>query len=145
METGGRVSYTFVHFPLPGHAFAEEAARAAQCATESGAFESFIDIVFQKQDSLATKSISSLARDAGISDTLALLTCMADSARTALVPQGVEFGSRMNVNGTPTVIVNGWRFPTTPPDSQFMRVVQDLISGREPFPEVRRRRWFLFR
>jgi protein-disulfide isomerase len=101
-----------------------EAARAAQCAALSGAFEAFIDAVFEKQESLGTRSIASLAADAGIDDTLSLLHCMADRESTAPVDQGVELGNRMNVSGTPTVIVNGWRFPTTPPDSQFMRVVQ---------------------
>jgi protein-disulfide isomerase len=141
-EGGGNVAYTFVHFPLSGHSQAMEAARAAQCAAEFGAFQTFIDAVFDKQELLGTRSIASFAADAGIGDTLSLLQCMGDSVRTAPVDQGRELGSRMNVSGTPTVIVNGWRFPTTPPDSQFNRVVQDLLAGRDPFPAARRRPWW---
>src|SRR5258708_1902626 len=50
------VSLTYVHFPLQGHRFAVAAARAAECASDQGRFESMYDHLFDEQDSLGLKS-----------------------------------------------------------------------------------------
>lgn len=137
-ELGSAVAFTFVHFPLSGYAHAYEAAAAAQCAAIQGVFEPFIDLVFAKQDSLGVKTLNSFAVDAGIRDTVAFAQCTADSSTQNVVAHGRTLGSALHVAGTPTVIVNGWRFSSTPPDSQFQRVVSDIAAGREPFPNARR-------
>ncbi|MGQ0765436.1 MAG: DsbA family protein [Gemmatimonadota bacterium] len=61
VQHGANLSLVFVHFPLPSHRFAKPAAQAAECAAEAGRFAQFVDLVFQKQDSLGLLSFTSMA------------------------------------------------------------------------------------
>src|SRR5438093_351413 len=56
-----RLAVTFVHFPLSFHRFARPGAVAAECANVQGHFGEFVDLVYEKQDSLGFKSWSSFA------------------------------------------------------------------------------------
>ncbi|NUQ11253.1 MAG: thioredoxin domain-containing protein [Gemmatimonadaceae bacterium] len=141
-EHGARIAFTFVHFPLSGHQYAPDAAKAAQCAESQGAFSSFLDVVFAKQDSLGHKTLESYAFEAGVTDTTRFRMCFSDTGADSMVMRGLALGQSIQVAGTPTVIVNGWRFPTTPPDTQFRRVVSDVLAGTSPF---QRRRWIIAR
>lgn len=132
-EWGEKIAVRFVHFPLPIHRNAYAAAKAAECAQEEGRFEQFIDAAFAKQDSLGIKPWLEYASLAGIADTANFGTCFADTSRVERVERGRALGALLKVKGTPTVIVNGWRFPTTPSDSTFRRVVRDIIDGKTPF------------
>jgi protein-disulfide isomerase len=133
-----QVSLVFLHFPLPQHRFARSAARAAECAAKSGRFAEFEDVVFAKQDSLGLKSWASYARDAAILDTSAFLKSASDTARVARIEEGIALGKKFGVNGTPTVLINGWRFSFLAPDS-LSRIVERVASGKAPLPSMERR------
>jgi len=128
-----KVAYTFIHFPLNGHRNAYAAARAAECAYSQGRFEAFISAVFSTQDSLGQKAWSRYGREAMVPDSAEFARCSSDTARVERVDRGRALGSLLKVRGTPTVIVNGWRFATPPTDTQLRRVVNDLLNGRELF------------
>jgi protein-disulfide isomerase len=130
---GESVAVNLVHFPLPMHRFAFPAARAAECAERQGRFSWFVDVVYGKQDSLGLKTWTSYAKDAQVGDTALFLRCVTDTARVPRIDAGVALGKRINIVSTPTVIVNGWRIDGTPPESLVIRVVSDLLTGREPF------------
>ena len=104
------VALVFVHFPLPMHRFARPAARAAECANDQSRFGKFIDIVYAKQDSLGLKSWGSFAAEAGISDTIQFVKCTAGASKLSKIEEGLAAGTRIKVQGTPTVVINGWRF-----------------------------------
>jgi predicted DsbA family dithiol-disulfide isomerase len=135
---GDQVAYFFVHYPLSQHKLAYPAARAAECANRQDVFKPFVDAIFQKQDSLGTRSWEAYGKDAGISDSITFSLCARDTLSIKRIEQGIALGRQIEITGTPTVIVNGWRFATTPPDSQFGRVVVDLLAGHEPFGRVRK-------
>jgi protein-disulfide isomerase len=132
VRLGSQLTHVFIHYPLSYHRFARPAARAAECAAEQGAFHPFIDRVFERQDSLGLKSWAAYALDAGIADTGRLTRCAAESGPLPRVDHGVALGQKFGVKGTPTVIVNGWRLPTTPNEEQLARVIDDLLAGRKP-------------
>lgn len=119
-----------VHFPLPGHRFALDAARAAECASALGRFASFVDVVFSKQDSLGAKTWRSYASEAGIHDTIAFDRCLHDSSAVKRIEEGRALGLRFNIPGTPTVIVNGWRYSYPPSRDELDRVVRNAIRGK---------------
>lgn len=129
---GDSIAYTFIHYPLNQHKLARPAARAAECALREGHFNEFVSAVFSKQDSLGTKSWASYAREASITDIPRFAACAADTTAIGRIESGLAVGALLDVKGTPTVIVNGWRFPVTPPDTQFRRVIADLLNGKEP-------------
>jgi protein-disulfide isomerase len=128
-----QVAFVFVHFPLSGHRFARPAARVVECAKTFGKFFEGVDMVYNKQDSLGLKSWSSYANGLGISDTGRFNRCIADTTKMPAVEAGVALAHKMDITGTPTVFVNGWRFAGPPSDSVLAKVVGDILAGRKPF------------
>jgi protein-disulfide isomerase len=127
------VSVVFVHFPLPQHRFARPAARAAECADRSGRFAEFVALAYDKQDSLGLKPWTSYALEAGVRNTARFARCVADASPVPRIDDGVALAHRMGVRGTPTVIVNGWRFSSPPAEAELIRTVAALIAGDRPF------------
>lgn len=121
------VRSVFIHYPLPQHRFAIPAARGSECAREQGRFDEFIDAIFSKQDSLGLRSWVSYARDAAVSDTSAFGSCIARSDVPLRVEQGRTSGDELHVSGTPTVIINGWRYPV-PPYEGLTKVLEAAAS-----------------
>lgn len=130
-----QVSVTFIHFPLRMHRFAPISAKAAECAADQGRFSEFVGSTYAHQDSLGLASWSSLARLSGVSDSASFAKCLAALAPPALVDSGLAIGKRISVNGTPTVIVNGWRV-TNPTVEEVERVIDDLRARKAPYTNV---------
>ncbi|MEP6591322.1 MAG: thioredoxin domain-containing protein [Gemmatimonadota bacterium] len=114
---GAMVAINWVHFPIPTHRFAMPAARAALCAGDQQVFAAFHDAVFSKQDSLGLKSWVSYAVDAGVRDTLQFQACVTRADPHPSISRGLNLGDSLGVDGTPTIVVNGWRYSVTPYDS----------------------------
>ncbi|MGH7462999.1 MAG: DsbA family protein, partial [Longimicrobiales bacterium] len=83
------VQILYVSYPLEQHRFALGAARGAECADGAGAFRNWIDIVYEKQDSLGLKSWGSYAKAAGIADTMAIAMC-AQPPRAEVLKRAVD-------------------------------------------------------
>jgi protein-disulfide isomerase len=116
-ELGSDVGVLFVHYPLTGHRFAQPAARAAECAAHQGRFAQMHNALFAKQDSFGLRSWSAYATDAGLTDMAEFGRCVAGTAPLDEVSVGLAAGKRLQVHGTPTVIINGWRYAVAPFDS----------------------------
>lgn len=128
-QASSDVSMLFVHYPLTGHRFAVQAAQAAECASARGRFESFVDAVYAKQDSLGIKSWGSYAREAGIADTTSIARCARDPRLFQRIQAGRELALSWEVSGTPTVIVNGRRFAHPPTKGEIERVIEDVLKS----------------
>ena len=107
---GTQVTTTFIHHPLPGHRFAEPAARVAECAARQGRFGSMRDALYAKQDSLVLKSLESYAVDAYVPDITNFLSCVAERGVLNRVEAGLELGKKLGIRGTPTLLINGWLY-----------------------------------
>jgi protein-disulfide isomerase len=125
-----KVAIVFVHYPLSYHRFARPAARAAECASRQDRFAEYVDVVYRKQDSLGLKSWASYGSDAAVADTGALALCARDTAQVTRIERGVQLGSHLEVRGTPTVLVNGWRFAEPPGDSVLTEAIARLLAGK---------------
>lgn len=133
-EFSNDLSAEFVHFPLGIHRFARPAAVAAECAATFGMFDNAISTIFEKQDSLGLAPWNSLARDAGVHDSVAFEKCRKRSEESfPKIAGGLSFGKSLSVNSTPTVFVNGWRLPHTPDEAEISRIVRAVKSGEDPF------------
>lgn len=126
-------SLRIIHTPIPSHRFALPAARAAECALGQGRLAEFLDVVFDKQDSLGLKSWSSYAVDAGVSDSSAIGECAKGDKSYPRIEAGLKMAEAFAVRGTPTIIVNGWRYPTSPTKSELQRVLTLAKQGRPAF------------
>lgn len=129
---GDRLAITYVHFPLPYHRFARAAAQAAECAHLQGQFQPFIAAVYTQQDSLGLKRWSAYASEAGVSDTVSFNKCLSAEVPSPRIDEGFSLGEMLRVRGTPTVLVNGWRFGSPPNLADLSRTIDDLLLGRRP-------------
>lgn len=110
MQTfGSDLSVRVVHFPIRSHKFAMPAARAAECAGHQGRFGEFVALAFAMPDSIGVKSWTAFARDAGVRDSSAFVECLGNPRATVLVDSGRALAERLQIPGTPTILVNGWR------------------------------------
>lgn len=130
-EMGDDVALVFVHFPIDSHRFARPAARAAECAAEQGRFAAFLDAVFEKQDSLGLKPWASFARDAGEVDSASFERCVGSSDEVEQIRRGLAIGNELGIAGTPTILVNGWRYGVTPYDS-LSRAIRESLTRVRP-------------
>lgn len=128
-EHPSRVALVFVHFPLTIHRFAMPAAIAAECAARQHRFSQFHDLLYTKQDSLGLKSWNSYAAEAGVVDTSQFQQCVQQPGTVATISAGIAAGRQFNVEGTPTVFLNGWRFSRPPTLAELDSVVQSLGLG----------------
>ncbi len=133
-----KVALVFLHFPLDNHRFARPAALALECAATAGQFDSFLDLVFAKQDSLGLKSWTSYAKEAGVLDSAAFARCITRAAVLRRVEEGRTLGDSIGVRNTPTIIVNGWRYPRAPAPSTLPRIVSALLEGKTLTSESQR-------
>lgn len=127
---GPSVSVVLVHFPLPQHRFARPAARAAECARTQGRFTPMARTIYRFQDSLGLRPWSAYAVEAGVSDTVAFNRCVTDQSPLPAVEAGFEAGKRIQLAGTPTVIVNGWRYRGAPSLDVLSNAITELLAGR---------------
>lgn len=132
-EFPGEVALVYYHFPLPNHAQAERAARAATCGADQGRFGQIAREMFSGQSALGTRSWASYAHGAGIVDTVGFVRCMESESTLTRIRADMVLASRLSVTATPTVIVNGWRFPSPPSADSLRSIARSFRAGRSPF------------
>jgi len=137
-EHQGEVSVWYLQHPLSYHLAAMPAARAAQCAGEVGQFRAFVDRVFQEQNSLDEARWGALAAEAGISDTARISECARSDSIPREIEAGLRFGEAFELEGTPTVLLDGWEFPNPPSLREMELALEALSQGRRPHALARR-------
>ncbi len=118
------VKVLFAHFPISYHRFAIPAARAAECANVQGRFEQFYYAVFANQDSLGLMPWSSFGEAVGIPDLPGFMSCVAARAPIDRVGRDTLLAKELGVRGTPTILVNGWKWSQPPSFATLDSVVQ---------------------
>jgi protein-disulfide isomerase len=126
------VHRVFVHFPLTMHPHAQVAARASECANDQGRFAQMRDALYTKQDSIGVRSWSAYGADAKIGDVPRFEACVRSASAVPRIDQGSALAKKLKLGGTPTLIVNGWRFNGAPPDSILIQTIDDLLAGKRP-------------
>lgn len=126
------LALSYVHFPLPGHRFAEPAARAAECAREQGRFEAMHDRLFEQQDQLGLKSWNEFATEASVPNIAAFEFCIKNTAPVPRIEADKRLGNQLEVKGTPTLIINGWKLAQPPTLDELDSMVKAILAGREP-------------
>ena len=89
------------------HPYAESAAIAATCATLQNVTESFQAQLFSHQSSFAEIRWADLAQQSGVINMNAFSECMNDKSSSESVARDVAAGSKLNLTGTPSFIING--------------------------------------
>jgi protein-disulfide isomerase len=118
-DTAASVRITVRHNPLVAiHDGALEAAAFAECSREAGRFGIADSVLYARQDAVKGKQWGELAQLAGLTDSLALFTCMKSDAIASIITQDIEAAQRLGVSGTPEFILNGRLISGVLPESQ---------------------------
>jgi protein-disulfide isomerase len=125
---GDKVRVVWKDFPLTQiHPQAFKAAEAAHCAADQGKFWEYHDRLFGNQQALQPESLKSHAASLGL-DAAAFDSCLDSSKHGPRVSEGVAQGSRLGVNSTPTVYINGRMLSGAQPLETFTTIIDEELS-----------------
>lgn len=99
------------HYPRDGVGLAWEAASAAECAGDQGRYSEMRALLYRV--ALGSADWGRLAASVGVKDTLALQRCMTSATIANRIALDTAAG-RPIYAGTPTVILDDWRFGMPP-------------------------------
>jgi len=105
-EYEGKVKLVFKHYPLPSHTRAVPAARAAEAAGRQGKFWEMADVLFTRQRALEDADLERYAEQIGLDMERFRADFASEEVAKAVDADRAE-GEKAEVEGTPTVYVNG--------------------------------------
>jgi protein-disulfide isomerase len=125
-----KARFVFQNFPLPMHPAAAGAAAYGYCVTKQGgsnAFFTFAAAVYDGQDGLAsadgaTMTLNSAVTKAGL-DPATIATCAKAPATLAAVDAMVKLALDLNINQTPTLVVNGRQVLASTPYDTIKQII----------------------
>jgi protein-disulfide isomerase len=116
---GAKVRIAWKHKPLSFHPNAMPAALAAEAAREQGKFWPMHDKMFAAQQELSPAAYERWARELGL-DLARFKAAQASDRLKARVQEDDQLGTRLGIDGTPTMAVNG-----------------ELVVGAVPFDNLK--------
>jgi protein-disulfide isomerase len=125
----GRVRYANRDFPLPQHQNAPLAARAAACAFEQDSFEAYKALLYRAQrqwselgQSVAKQRFLEYAGYANL-DKATFATCLEKTDSDAAIALDVEMGRTVQLEATPSFVVNGYLVSGALPPEAFEAIL----------------------
>jgi protein-disulfide isomerase len=138
IETG-KVKYFYRDLPLPMHARALPAARAARCAGEQGKYWEMHDSLFAKQNALSAPALLDRAETLGL-DKAKFTECQSSEKYTADIQKNLSEAQKMGIDGTPTFFLGvvepsgdvtiEKRFKGTAPFDVFKSELDALLASK---------------
>jgi protein-disulfide isomerase len=127
---GDKVRVVWKDFPLTQiHPQAFKAGEAGHCAAEQGKFWEYHDRLFSNQQALQPADLKKHAADLGM-DSAKFDACLDSSKYGDRVREGVAQGSRLGVNSTPTMYINGRLVSGAQPYDVIAAVIDEELSRR---------------
>lgn len=125
---GDKLRVVWKDFPLTQiHPDAFKAAEAAHCAGDQGKFWQYHDRLFANQQALQPADLHRYAADTGL-DTKRFAECLVSSQFAERVRDGVALGTRLGVNSTPTLFINGRVLAGAYPLETLKQVVDEELE-----------------
>jgi protein-disulfide isomerase len=125
----GRVRVVWRNYPLPMHARARPAARAALAAQAQGgdaAFWKLHDWLFSPQADLTDAGLHKAAAQLSL-DPDALVRAAREGTLDALIDADITAGDAAGVEGTPAVFVNDWYLMGARFESEYAVVIERAL------------------
>ena len=125
----------FQNYPLPQHPAAAGAAAYGVCVAKQGgsdAFFTFASAVFDGQDGLATADGATLTLNSAVTkaglDPAKIAACATTPATIATVDASVKLAKDLNINQTPTLVVNGRQIPANGSYDTIKQIIQYQVK-----------------
>ncbi len=100
------VKLVIKHFPLSIHDYARKAAIAALAAGKQGKFWEFHEKLFANQNDLNDAKVEAIAGELSL-DMEKFKKDLQDPAIASIIDRDMKDGLKANVQGTPTIFING--------------------------------------
>jgi hypothetical protein len=120
----GQVRLVFKHFPLGMHPNAEKAARASVAAQKQNKFWEMYSLLFENQAALSPENVEKLAEKAGLDLTRFRQDRDSESVADSVAKDRKQ-GETLALDSTPTLFINGRKFPAT---TEFKQDLDDWIT-----------------
>ena len=131
-KMGNRLRYVYRSFPQPElHPHSDEAAEAAECASDQGKFWEMHDSMFDSPPPLDDARLSQRASDAGL-DLLRFRREMGSRVHAERVQTVREGGVRSGVATAPAFFINSVRHESTFGLATLLAAVQAAAGGDRP-------------
>ena len=118
-ENPAKVKLVYKFFPLDHkcnpimkqalHEYACQASRASFCASAQGKFWRFHDVLFENQENINAGIFDKIVKALQM-DEKSFEACMASPASLEAVKKDIAEGQKLNIQGTPSVYINGQRY-----------------------------------
>lgn len=126
---GDKVRVAWKHKPLPFHPNAMPAAEAAEAAREQGKFWQMHDKMFGAQQELSPAAYERWAREIGL-DLPRFKATVASGKWKARIQEDDALASRLGIDGTPTLVVNGEKVVGAVPFESLKAVIDRQLRKR---------------
>jgi protein-disulfide isomerase/uncharacterized membrane protein len=140
------LAFYYMNFPLDSacnpmiehtvHPVSCLAAKAGVCAAKQSKFWEYHDQVFENQKRLSRNVLLELAAKVGLDGPL-FENCLVSDDTQAVIARDVEQGAKAQIQGTPSIFINGRLFRDWP-DPERIRLIIEAERERVPSPETRR-------
>jgi protein-disulfide isomerase len=131
---GGKVRYAYRDYPLPNHANAMQAARAAACANDQGKFQAMHQILYRGQSQWSNSSSDQVllqfkdyAGQTGL-DVGQFDSCQRSSQHDQDILSDRDAGNRVGLEATPTFVINGFRVAGILPVEGFQAIINQVTG-----------------
>ncbi|MGA2831501.1 MAG: thioredoxin domain-containing protein [Terracidiphilus sp.] len=135
-----KARFIFQNYPLPQHPAAAGAAAYGLCVAKEGgssSFFTFASSVFDGQEGLATPDGASLTLNSAVTkvglEPAKVAACASTPAITAAVDAERKLAQDLDINQTPTLLVNGRQIPANAPYDEIKKIIlyQAKLDGVE--------------
>lgn len=129
----GKVQFAFRDFAFLGQE-SNDAANAARCANDQGKFWDYHDYLYNHQGqenggTFSKDNLKKFAADLGL-DTSKFNDCVDNGTHDKDVTDDTTAGRNSQVNGTPTVYVNGNQLVGAQPYASYKTAVDNALAGK---------------
>ncbi len=125
---GDKVVYVLRDFPLDGHALAQDAAEAAQCAGVQNKYWEYSNILWQNQGALEVANLKKFAKELGL-DTEKFNQCLDSDQFAQEVKKDLQDGVKAGVSGTPAFFINGRLISGARPFKDFKKIIDEELKS----------------
>lgn len=123
----GRVRFVYRDFPILGDS-SLQAAIAAECANDQGAFWEFHDFLFEHQSNLSQATFVRFAEELEL-NIEQYTTCQNDTSTRNEVLADATAAQRLGASGTPTFFINGRPIVGAQPYEVFQSMIDEELAS----------------